>query len=240
MRQATYDAATALDEEATAREIAAHEARMAREAAASAAYEEAIQRAKETRIAQAEAVASSLQGFMDLANAAYDAVSEKGANATEAEKRAARTAFAISKALAVSQALISGATAAITMAAAPAFAAMGPFGPVLAGASAAAATAAALAQIGSVKPPSFARGGMVDTDPDHRLIAARADEAVLTGRGVEAAGGPEGVKRMNEGATSGGSVVHLYVDGRRLASARSDEWGSLLTGRPLGRRPSYG
>lgn len=239
-RIATYESAKALNEQYAADQEARQQRMLEYEAESNAAFLASIENAKQAALARADAVANSLSSFSDLASAVYESIAEKGANATEQEKRTAKTAFAISKALSVSQALISGATAAITMAASPAYAALGPFGPALAAASAAAATGAALAQIASVKPPSFARGGMVDTDPDHRLIAARADEAVLTGRGVQAAGGPEAVRRMNEGGTQSGSVVHMYVDGRRLATASSNEWGSLLTGRPMGRRPAYG
>jgi hypothetical protein len=84
---------------------------------------------------------------------------------------------------------------------------------------------------------------MVDTDPDHQLIQARADEAVLTGRGVRTLGGPDAVEQLNRGMAGGAggqTVVNMYVDGRRLASSSVNEWGSLLSGRPLGRRPAYG
>lgn len=243
MRVANYENEKAFEAQRMAEAEARHQKQLQFEADSKAAYEDAVEAAKSMALAQADAVAGSLGNFNDLATAVYDSVAEKGENATEAEKRAARTAFAISKALSVSQALISGATAAITMAASPAFASMGPFGPVLAAASAAAATAGALAQIASVKPPSFARGGMVDTDPDHQLIQARADEAVLTGRGVRTLGGPDAVEQLNRGMAGGAggqTVVNMYVDGRRLASSSINEWGSLLSGRPLGRRPAYG
>jgi len=244
MRQATYDAKVALDAENAALEEQRHQRRLEMEREFQAAYIAAVEEARAMAMAQADAMASSLGAFNDLATSVYETVAAKGEDATMAERRAAMTAFALSKSLAISQALISGTLLAINTAAAPGFASLAPFGTALAFGAAAATTAATIAQIAATKPPSFARGGMVD-DPDHRLIQARADEAVLTGRGVSALGGREGVEAVNRGLVSaggagGGTVVHMYVDGRRLAGAAVSEWGSLLSGRPLGRRPAYG
>jgi len=244
MRQATYDAKVALDAENAALEEQRHQRRLEMEREFQAAYIAAVEEARAMAMAQADAMASSLGAFNELATSVYETVAAKGEDATMAERRAAMTAFALSKSLAISQALISGTLLAINTAAAPGFASLAPFGTALAFGAAAATTAATIAQIAATKPPSFARGGMVD-DPDHRLIQARADEAVLTGRGVSALGGREGVEAVNRGLVTaggagGGTVVHMYVDGRRLAGAAVSEWGSLLSGRPLGRRPAYG
>ena len=120
---------------------------------------------------------------------------------TEAAKEQARAAFAISKAAAMSQIVISTAIAAMNIqekfAAAPPVAAA--LTAVLMGTS-----AANMALVAS-EQPSFHRGGMIS--PDEVSITAQKGEAVLSRSGVAAAGGESGVNSLNSGATGGGGVM---------------------------------
>tara|TARA_R110000824_G_scaffold176239_1_gene355116 strand:+ start:8394 stop:10394 length:2001 start_codon:yes stop_codon:yes gene_type:complete len=120
---------------------------------------------------------------------------------TEAAKEQARAAFAISKAAAMSQIVISTAIAAMNIqekfAAAPPVAAA--LTAVLMGTS-----AANMALVAS-EQPSFHRGGMIS--PDEVSITAQKGEAVLSRSGVAAAGGESGVNSLNSGAAGGGGVM---------------------------------
>ena len=109
----------------------------------------------------------------------------------EEEKQAARTAFAISKAAAISQAVIQGALAVVT--------ALAMGGPPLA--IAAGITAGiSIAAIAAEPPPSFHSGGMVAAAaPDEITARLLRSEAVLSPQGVAAAGGESGVRDLNRG-----------------------------------------
>ena len=185
----------------------------------------------------------ALQSTSDLAGAMSSAISKAAEDGTVSQKQAALTLFRVSQATAIAASAVDAIRAGVSLI--PGFAFLGPGAPAAAAATAAAAFATASAGILSQSPPSFQRGGMVATPgstPDHRVIQTRADEAVLTGRGVRALGGPSAVEAVNRGGTAQAqpTIVNLHVDGRKLATARVDPLGSLLTGAPLGRRPLYG
>ena len=120
---------------------------------------------------------------------------------TETAKEQARAAFAIAKAAALSEIIISTAVAAMNIqekyAAAPPVAAA--LTAVLMGTS-----AANMALVAS-EQPSFHRGGMIS--PDEVSITAQKGEAVLSRSGVQAAGGAPGVNALNSGAAGGGGVM---------------------------------
>ncbi len=102
--------------------------------------------------------------------------------------------FKAEKAASIAEATINGAVAttqALTL---------GPLGVALA-AAVAASTATQIAVIKSQKPPSFQRGGMVGDriDGDHFMVAASRNEGILKPEGVAAAGGPAGVRALNDG-----------------------------------------
>ena len=103
------------------------------------------------------------------------------------------------------------------------FAALGPGAPVAAAAITGPALKVQLAAINAQSPPKFAIGGMVgdrvDGSADHVTIAATKQEAVLTERGVSAAGGPKGVDALNAGGSMGGGVAAVYLDREMIGAA---------------------
>lgn len=121
------------------------------------------------------------------------------------QKAAAMEAFGVGKAAAVSQASIAGALAVVNAMATP-----GAPWPVAAGFAIAAGVAAAVS-IGSIAaepPPTFHSGGMVGLGaPDEISARLLRSEAVLSPQGVRAAGGPGGVRDLNQGGTAGHQPV---------------------------------
>jgi hypothetical protein len=103
------------------------------------------------------------------------------------------------------------------------FAALGPGAPFAAAAITGPALKVQLAAINAQSPPKFAIGGMVGDrvqgSADHVTIAATPKEAVLTERGVSAAGGPKGVDALNGGGSMGGGVAAVYLDREVIGAA---------------------
>jgi hypothetical protein len=103
------------------------------------------------------------------------------------------------------------------------FAALGPGAPFAAAAITGPALKVQLAAINAQSPPKFAIGGMVGDrvqgSADHVTIAATPKEAVLTERGVSAAGGPKGVDALNAGGSMGGGVAAVYLDREVIGAA---------------------
>ena len=139
------------------------------------------------------------------------------------EKEEALQAFERQKALAIVNATISTALAAINaLATAPNIV----VGIVLA-ALATAAGVASIAAIASQQPPQLHAGGMVPAlegsagASDEVLIRARRGEAVLSPQGVNAAGGEPGVAALNRGGQpgAGGTTVNLIRVGARTTEA---------------------
>lgn len=187
---------------------------------------------------------SSVQSIMETVSSG---MIEQAADGTKAQQAAALRAFRTAKALAIASAAVDAALAAIALV--PAYAFLGPGAPIAAAATAGAAFAATVAKINSSPPPSFARGGVVPgggprgTTPDHVLIQAQpGKEGVANGRGMDTLGGPDGLERLNRGELPHGRPVRVgvHLNGREIAQATWDPLGSLVEGRPLGRRPSYG
>ena len=112
---------------------------------------------------------------------------------TESEKKAARTAFEISRATALAQVAIQGAVAI-----ARTLAELGPIAGPIAAVGVGATVLAQTAAIGAQQPPEFPAGGIVRPSPDHQLIAAQPGEGVVSRRGM-AALGEEGLHAINRG-----------------------------------------
>jgi hypothetical protein len=146
------------------------------------------------------------------------------AAAEAAEKRAALRAFRTQQAGALAEASIAGYQAVIQALT------LGPIAGPIAAAAMAAAVGLQVAAIASQSPPSFHRGGLVDggpragADPSERLAVVRAGEGVLTGQGVAAAGGREGLDRLNAGQSGAGgaTVVHLQLHRRTLQTVLAE------------------
>lgn len=162
--------------------------------------------------------------------AKYDAAMKHG-NTTEAtiyklklerlrkeaqeEKRAAKRAYAVQKAMAITGIIISSAQAAMAMLANPAIALIPPPGNVAAAIGI--ASAAGLAQIAAVAaapPPKFHTGRSPDELPPATLTR---QEGVLSPRAVAAIGGPSAVTALNRGTASVGAAPTLYlsIDGKQ-------------------------
>jgi hypothetical protein len=184
-------------------------------------------------------------GVANLTRIAADNAAKAAENGSERQKRVAMQAFRATKAVQIAAATAESIRAGISLI--PSYAFLGVGAYPAAAATAALSLASAIASINSIDPPSFQRGGMVDsmargTTPDHRLVQARPDEGILTGRGVDRIGGPAALDALNRGGTIGQPVtVNLVVDGRKTASHTIDRLDALTSGRPpLGRRAAYG
>lgn len=137
----------------------------------------------------------------------------------ELEKKQAKRSFALSKALSLAQIAVSTAEASMA-----AFAqGMKVGGPVGAAALLAATLAVGGLQatlVAKQKPPVAHRGRvpLAGGTADEQITTVLSDEAVLTGRGVDAAGGPSGVADLNAGRSSGGGAmsINLVLGNRTL------------------------
>ena len=146
---------------------------------------------------------------------------------SQQEKAEAEESWKRTQALAIVQATVNTALAAINaLATAPNIV----VGLIMAG-LATAAGVAAIATIASQPPPQFHSGGMISAGGanDEVMIRARAREAVLSPQGVAAAGGADAVGRLNQGrgGADGPNVTVMQV-GNRVVDAMVHE--SLRTG----------
>ena len=134
-----------------------------------------------------------------------DAQARQARDGTEAQKRAAKTAFAISQSAGIAQITITTAQAVMqALASLPV-----PFGAIAAGA-AAATGAAQLATVMSAPAPSFHTGGGIGNAsmaPDEVNIRAKSGEGVLSSRGMDAIGGRDGLRAANRGQRRGEEIV---------------------------------
>jgi hypothetical protein len=124
---------------------------------------------------------------------------------TDAQKKAARAAFAINQALAVSSITMSTAQAVMQ-----ALGSMPPPMSFVAAGAAGVAGAAQLATVVATPPPSFHIGGGIGTSttaPDEVMVKAKSGEGVLTGAGMRAIGGRQGLADANRGGSGGREMV---------------------------------
>jgi hypothetical protein len=241
------------------------------EADAAAAAAE-VERNRATRDAKLQAITSTADAAISASTAVAQqeyqirsqyasdlerALSDKEANLTDSQRaemqerldlarKQAKRAFAISKALSIAQIAVSTAEAAMS-----AFAqGMKMGGPVGAAALVAATLAVGGLQTAVVarqKPP--AHRGLVPVGgaaADEGMTMLTNEEAVLSPRGVEAAGGPEGVSNLNAGGGSmggGTTTVNLQFGLRTMdtvtASALSrpgESRAMVRKGNPVGHR----
>lgn len=144
---------------------------------------------------------------------------QQNAETRKQQANAAKRAFAANKAARIAAVVSEAALALVALTTAFAY-----LGPGAVPAAAAITVPLAATQVGIIaaqKAPKFATGGMVGPDPVHRPIYATPREAVLTERGVDAAGGPDGVASLNRGGgmSSGGGVAAVHLDGALLGAA---------------------
>lgn len=153
---------------------------------------------------------------------------------TADEREAALKTFRASQTSARALAIISAAQAALAMI--PAFLWMGPFAPIGAAAAAGTALAVQLKTINAQKPPEFAMGRLPMSSDHTTLAALQPAEAVLSQRGVAAAGGREGVAALNDGRSTPNSRIVLQFDRRTIAEVMVES-GAMATIDP--RRGKY-
>jgi hypothetical protein len=150
-----------------------------------------------------------------------DAQAKQAKDGTEAQKKAARTAFAISQSAGVAQITISTAQAVMqALASLPV-----PFGAIAAGA-AAATGAAQLATVLSAPAPSFHAGGAIGNAsmaPDEVNIRAKSGEGVLSSRGMDAIGGRDGLRAANRGQGRSEEIVVVQKYQHRSFSAFAED-----------------
>jgi len=167
---------------------------------------------------------------------------------TKEEREQALEAFETAQGLQKAAALVDSIRAGVSLI--PAFAYLGPFAPAAAAGVAAAGLATAWAGIESASAPEFPTGYVPPAgSPDHTVTGRfRTDEAVLTGRGVQNAGGPAGVEALNRGTGGASGPVTLIAqfNGREIARGvfselRSDaDFLALTTPGGAAKRPLYG
>lgn len=166
-------------------------AQRAAEAAAAASRQQV-----DTAFATADSIASAIQTVASIRADADQA-------GTESQLRASKRAFAIAKAMAVAQTIISTA-AGITNAFRDV-----PYPLSIAAAASVAATGAAQTAVVLAQKPNFANGGVMDAD--HRPAMLQPGEGVLTRAGVNNVGGSEGIAAINQGRQGGGGPMQAYV-----------------------------
>ena len=146
------------------------------------------------------------RALTDIVRAETDDQIRETERGTEARKKAVLEAFRANKAAAIISASINTALAITNaFATAPNF---------IVGAVQAAAAAVAggiqIAVIAAKQPPQFHRGGVLSQGAaDEITVRARAGEGFLSNQGVAAAGGVEGVARLNRGGRSGPDAVYV-------------------------------
>jgi hypothetical protein len=141
-----------------------------------------------------------------LVAAEADALVAQTERGTEARRDAALKAFRMNKAAALINAGINTALAVTNAAATQPFIPLG----IVAMAAAAAAGAVQIGVIAAKQPPQFHRGGVLSQNTaDEITVRARAGEGFLSNQGVAAAGGAEGVARLNRGGRSGPDAVYV-------------------------------
>lgn len=153
---------------------------------------------------------------------------------TADEREAALKTFRAGQTSARALAIISAAQAALAMI--PAFLWKGPFAPIGAAAAAGTALAVQLKTINAQKPPEFAMGRLPMSSDHTTLAALQPAEAVLSQRGVAAAGGREGVAALNDGRSTPNSRIVLQFDRRTIAEVMVES-GAMATIDP--RRGKY-
>jgi hypothetical protein len=150
-----------------------------------------------------------------------DAQAKQAQDGTDAQKRAAKAAFAISQSAGVAQITISTAQAVMQALASMPM----PFGAIAAGA-AAATGAAQLATVMSAPAPKFHIGGTIGSAsmaPDEVNIRAKSGEGVLSSRGMSAIGGREGLRAANRGQRKSEELVVVQKYQHRSFSAFSED-----------------
>ena len=153
--------------------------------------------------------------------------------ALAAEQAAAVKAFRAQQTAQISASTMAAATAVMQ-----GYAQLGPIGGSVFAGAAAGLLAAQVAQISRQQPPVYDLGGMVPMPTQaqrHTPIMAEAGEAVLTRRGVDALGGPDGVREANEGGRAAGGAgpvsVALTLRHRTLERVMVEHAGRGGTGR---------
>lgn len=174
---------------------------------------------RKTQVAVLDLQSSMFQSITMFSDMATDNIRENDKLTAKQQQQRIATAFRVGQVAAVGQVAVDAASAIMGMTAALSF--MGPAAVPVAVGSVVPVAAAQTAAILSQKPPTFPMGGMVgdQVDADHVMIGAQREEAVLTRRGVAAAGGPAGVDAMNSGRAGGPIEVHVHLPGGVVARA---------------------
>lgn len=230
---ARVEAVDAANAEIDASEAALAEQRRARAEAEAAADDAAIKQ-KQAAILSFGAQAAG------AADALAQAVGQIAEQAGASQAKTAMSAFRVHQGAAIAEAVIT--TIQASLAAYASMLTLGPIGVALAPASAAATAAFGAAQVAAIAaspPPKFHSGYA----PDEVAATLKRGEGVLSGQGVQAAGGADGVRALNaghRGASGISSVVvrhdHRYFDaaiasnlraGGTLAKVRAEARGQL-------------
>jgi hypothetical protein len=199
--------------------------------------ETAIAARKAAELDLANSVLSAGESIASAVQASYERRLESGEHFSEQEKRSILNAWAAAQAFQVAQATLAAVTTgANTVAQLTAAFVPFPIALGLGAAAAAAMMAGSVAEISSAPPPEFPMG----RSPDHtRTVAVRPDEAILTPAATRRVGGPEAVRKLNNGQGLDGAVVELGPETiRALTRAR----GNMIASgsRSVGRRPLHG
>lgn len=192
---------------------------------AKTAHDEQVAQARELRDARLSAGASVAAMIETVASTQIRASEDS----TKAQKRAAMIAFRVAQGAAIAQIAINTAQAIMQ--------GYAQLGPVAGNFSAIAMTATGLAQgalVAARQPPQFDQGGIVEPyqmgASDHRPVLASPGEGFLTRSGVANAGGPDGVRDLNQGrgnVSSSPLQVNLMIGHRYLERLQRQRRGRV-------------
>lgn len=179
----------------------------------------------EEQLASGKISAAEARDRLAAIDAEHKTIRKNNAANRQEQADALRSAFKAQKTIAVGRAIAESAISLIALT--TAFAYLGPGAPFAAAGIAGPMLALQLAAIRKQEAPSFDTGGMVgarvDGAPaDHVTISASRAEGILTERGVQGVGGPEGLAALNRGqplpGALGGSGAAVYLDGNVMGS----------------------
>ena len=218
-------------------------------AQASASHDEMIAEREALNTAIEAATDSETRAALEADRATLEGRIKSSEEILAAQQSTARKVFAQRKAMEIASIIITGAAAALgALLPPPVGGGVTPIGAVMA-ATAATATAGAVATVASQQMPQFDAGFASFTKgPDNFAAILRDGEGVTNQRATEALGGPAGVQQLNQTGSVGGQsmVVRLEMAGRDLGRAVVDEMRAgrelsrhLTQGRRVGVRPVF-
>lgn len=195
------------DEVAAAADAAQIERILALDAIKDAAHKAEMARLKEQQEATIAASTEALDSLSGLAAQSAMMMAEASAEGTQ---RAAGVVFGVSKALALASIPLKVAEGIATAAALP------PPADAIKAAAVIATGATQAAAIASAKPPTFDRGGIINSGTGDQVMASVLPGEAVLNRAATARLGTDGVNALNRGGSATGPIVVEMRYGHRV------------------------